>query len=569
MRRHSLTSSLRQFALGMGLATTLAVAQQAPFKNLRSALSSVTSGNLLDHIEVLASDEYEGRGPGGQGEQLTVEYLTGQFMRFGLEPGNPNGTYVQNVPMVGIQTQSEASLNLNGKIEKMTYPQDYVAWTAHPKSEVTVEDSTLVFVGYGVEAPEYRWDDFKGANLKGRTLVMLVNDPQVPHPGDPSRLDPRYFKAKEMTYYGRWTYKLEVAAQTGAAAVILVHETGPAGYPYFVVVNSWGRENFTLAGNGETKTDVPVASWISFNRAQSLFSELGYDFAELKQRALSRDFAPIPLRAKASFKLRNQVREITSQNVIARIEGSASYRRDEHILLTAHWDHIGINPKLEGDQIFNGAHDNASGVAGLLELAEAFAGLNRPLKRSLLFVATTGEEQGLLGAKYYAENPFVPMNKTIANINLDGLNPWGPTRDLVLIGYGTSSLDDMVDQAAKIQRRTVKGDPEPEKGYFYRSDHFQFAKKGVPAIFLNSGIEYLGRASSYGPRKRKEYRENDYHKVSDEIKPGWNLAGAVEDLRLLGRVMYRLGHEEPWPQWNAGGEFEKIRQESLRAQPSR
>ncbi len=563
MKRTLLHFALPSIMLSLVLPLSSAYGQQSPFKNLRAGMLSINSEDLLDHIEVLASDDYEGRGPGGIGEDLTVEYLIGQFMRFGLEPGNPNGTYTQEVPMVGIQSQTSAELSLKGTKVPLTFPQDYVAWTTRPEPQVAVSDSSLVFVGYGVQAPEYRWDDYKGANLKGKTLVMLVNDPQVPHPGDSSRLDLRYFKGSEMTYYGRWTYKLEMAAKLGAAAVILVHETGPAGYPYFVVINSWGRENFTLKTPDGNQGDVPAATWFSYDRARSMFQSLGYDFEELKQRALSRDFAPISLRAKLSLSLKNSVREITSRNVVARVEGSKSYRRDQHIVVTAHWDHIGINNKLEGDKIFNGALDNASGVAGLLELAEMFAGFNRPISRSLLFIATTGEEQGLLGAKYYAENPYVPMSKTVANINIDGLNQWGPTRDVVVIGRGASSLDTLVEQSAAIQKRIVKGDPESEKGYFYRSDHFQFAKKGVPALFLNAGIEYLGRASSYGPKKRREYRENDYHKVSDQIKPGWNLAGAVEDLRLLSRVIYRVGQEEAIPTWTPGSEFAEIRRQSL------
>lgn len=553
----------------LGVKLPGAHAQQAPFNNLRSGMDSIKSEDLLDHIELLASDDYEGRGPGGIGEDLTVDYLIGQFMRFGLEPGNPNGTYTQEVPMVGIKSQTNAELILKGKKQSLTFPQDYVAWTSRPDPTVEVKESSLIFVGYGVQAPEHRWDDYKGANLKGRTLVMLVNDPQVPHPGDPSKLDLRYFKGKEMTYYGRWTYKLEMAAKLGAEAVILVHETGPAGYPYFVVVNSWGRENFSLKSTDGNSGDVPAAAWFSYDRAQSMFATLGYDFEALKQRALSRDFAPIPLRAKVSFNFKNTVREITSKNVIAKVEGSKSHRRGQHIVVTAHWDHIGRNQKLEGDQIFNGALDNASGVAGLLELAEMFAGLNRPISRSILFLATTGEEQGLLGAKHYAENPFVPMSRTVANINIDGLNQWGPTRDVVVIGKGQSTLDTLVEQSARIQKRTVKGDPESEKGYFYRSDHFQFAKKGVPALFLNAGIEYLGRASNYGPKKRREYRENDYHKVSDEVKPDWNLAGAVEDLRLLARVIYRVGQEEATPSWQSNSEFAAIRRESLQNGPRR
>ena len=564
MKTHSRLKQVLTLGGALASVTMAGGAQEVPFKSLRYALESIHSRDLLKHVKILSDDTFEGRGPGSIGEALTVDYLTRELMRLGLEPGNPDGTYTQKVPMVGIQSTTQATLNLNGEDQALTFPQDYVAWTSRPVDEVAVKESSLVFVGYGVEAPEYRWDDYKGANLKGRTLVMLVNDPQVPHPADPSRLNLRYFKGKEMTYYGRWTYKLEMAAKMGAEAVILIHETGPAGYPYFVVVNSWGRENFSLKSPDGNAGEVPVAAWFSFERARSMIDTLGFDLNDLKQRALSPNFAPISLRAKVSFKLKNKIREIHSQNGVARVEGGKSYRRKEHIVVTAHWDHIGINEKLEGDQIFNGALDNATGVSGLLELAELFAGLNRPIGRSILFLATTAEEQGLLGAKYYAANPFVPMRQTVANINIDGLNQWGATRDIVIIGKGASSRDNLVESIARIQKRTVKGDPESEKGYCYRSDHFQFAKRGGPALFINPGIEYLGRASNYGPEKRREYRENDYHKVSDEIKDDWNLTGAVEDLRLLARVIYRLGQEESWPTWADNSEFAAIRRESLR-----
>lgn len=539
------------------------LAQPFPPENLRNAMESITSENLLNHVKILASDAYEGRGPGSRGEELTVQYLIQQFQKIGLQPGNPNGTWTQEVPLVGIQTESAAALELEGKKQTITYPQDYVAWTSRPEPEVAVTDSGLVFVGYGVQAPEYRWDDYKGADLKGRALVMLVNDPQIPHPEDLSRLDPRRFKGKEMTYYGRWTYKLEMAAQQGAATAILIHETGPAGYPYFVVVNSWGRENFTLKTPAGSDNDIPIASWFSRQRARALFEELGFDFDELKQRALRPDFVPIPLKAKVSFRLKNQTREITSKNVIAKIQGADPKRRHECLVITAHWDHLGINKNLEGDQIFNGALDNATGVAGVIELAKTFANLQPPPARSVLFLATAAEEQGLLGAKHYVENPFVPMNKTLANINIDGLNQWGATSDVVVIGYGASSLDTLVEQAAKTQNRAVKGDPEPEKGSYYRSDHFQFAKKGVPALYLRSGIEYIGQPADYGLRKSAEYRNNDYHKVSDEIKADWNLAGAVKDLQLLAQVIYQVSQKSQWPRWRPGNEFLRIRNQSL------
>lgn len=543
------------------------LAQPSPPENLRIAMEGITSENLLNHVKILASDAYEGRGPGGRGEDLTVQYLIRQFQQIGLQPGNPNGTWTQEVPLVGIQSESAAELELEGKKRAITYPQDYVAWTSRPEPEVAVTDSGLVFVGYGVQAPEYRWDDYKGADLKGRALVILVNDPQIPHPEDPSRLDPRYFKGKEMTYYGRWTYKLEMAAKQGAAAVVLIHETGPAGYPYFVVVNSWGRENFTLKTAAGSNKDVPIASWFSRQRARALFDELGFDFDELKQRALRPDFAPIPLKAKVSFRLKNQTREIASKNVIAKIQGAEQKRRDECLVITAHWDHLGVNKNLEGDQIFNGALDNATGIAGLLELAKTFVKLRPPTARSVFFLATAAEEQGLLGAEHYVENPFVPMNKTLANFNLDCLNQWGATRDVTVIGYGASSLDTFVEQAAKTQNRVVKGDPEPEKGSYYRSDHFQFAKKGVPALYLRSGIEYIGRPTDYGLRKSAEYRNNDYHKVSDEIKADWNLAGAVQDLQLLAQVIYQVSQENQWPRWRPGNEFLHIRNQSLGQTP--
>lgn len=571
--RHSPTvPALRPFSTNTAVCALLLLAclrgipllaQPSPPENLRNAMESITSENLLNHVKILASDAYEGRGPGGRGEDLTVQYLIQQFQQIGLQPGNPNGTWTQEVPLVGIQSESAAELELKDKKQTITYPQDYVAWTSRPEPEVAVKDSSLVFVGYGVQAPEYRWDDYKGANLKGRALVMLVNDPQIPHPEDSSRLDPRYFKGKEMTYYGRWTYKLEMAAKQGAATAVLIHETGPAGYPYFVVVNSWGRENFTLKIPDGTNNDVPIACWFSRQRARAMFEELGFDFDELKQRALQPDFVPIPLKAKVSLRLKNQTRELTSKNVIAKIQGAEPKRRDECLVVTAHWDHLGINKNLEGDQIFNGALDNATGIAGLLELAKTFTQLQPPPARSILFLATAAEEQGLLGAKHYVENPFVPMNKTLANINIDGLNQWGATRDVVVIGYGASSLDTLVEQAAKTQNRTVKGDPEPEKGSYYRSDHFQFAKQGVPALYLRSGIEYIGRPASYGLRKSAEYRNNDYHKVSDEIKADWNLAGAVKDLQLLSQVIYQISQNPQWPRWRPGNEFLHIRNQSL------
>ena len=564
-------SALPHFRLLIGF-TTVALgillievrAQETAPSNFTESLKSISGPDLLGHIRTLSSDQYGGRGPGSPGETLTVDYLTRAFKSLGLKPANPNGTYVQNVPMVGIQSESTASLVVKGAPVPITFPQDYVAWTAHPNPELSVTDSDLVFVGYGIQAPEYGWDDYKGLDVTGKTLVMLVNDPQIPDPQDPAQLDNRFFQGAAMTYYGRWTYKLEIAAKLGAAGVVLVHETGPAGYPYFVVINSWGRENFSLRSPDGTINEVPAASWFSEGRTRTLFSSLGLDFDELKQAALSPEFSPVPLEAQISFHFKNKIREIQSQNVLATLEGSHSTQSKDYIVVTAHWDHIGTNPKLAGDQIFNGALDNASGVAGMLELADLFAQLKPRINKSILFLATTAEEQGLLGAKFYAENPFVPMSATVANINIDGLNQWGRTKDLVIIGKGASELDQLVEQVAAKQGRTAKPDPESEKGFFYRSDHFQFAKQGVPALFMDSGVDYVNRAPGYGEEKRKEYTNNDYHKVSDEVKPDWDLSGAVEDLQLMAGVIYQISQTERWPEWNEGSEFKATRNESLK-----
>ncbi|HVY72125.1 MAG TPA: M28 family peptidase, partial [Verrucomicrobiae bacterium] len=453
--------------------------------------------DLLAPIKVLASDEFEGRAPGSKGEELTVNYLVDQFKRLGLKPGNPDGTYIQQVPMVGFKAESTASFEAGGKPMEMQFPQDYVAWSPRLEPETDVKGSEVVFVGYGVVAPEYGWDDYKGVDVRGKTILMLVNDPPVPDPANPGKLDSKVFKGSAMTYYGRWTYKYEIAAEKGAAGAIIIHETGPAGYPYFVIINSRSRENFDLPLSG--KPPVSIASWISFDQAKKLFGACGRDFDELKRSAARKDFRPVPLGAKVNFHVHNTNRDVRSRNVIAKIEGSDPKLRDEYIVYTAHWDHLGRDPKLTGDQIFNGALDNASGVACLLELARAFARPEAKPKRSILFLAVTGEEQGLLGAKYYATHPLYPLAKTLANLNMDGFNQWGRTKDLPIIGYGNSTLDDIVRIAAGLQDRVVMPEPSPEKGYFYRSDHFEFAKQGVPALFLDKDCnDFIGKPPGYG-----------------------------------------------------------------------
>jgi Zn-dependent M28 family amino/carboxypeptidase len=371
------------------------------------------------------------------------------------------------------------------------------------------------------------------------------------------------FKGRAMTYYGRWTYKYEIASEKGAAAAIIVHETGPAAYPYEVVIGSWARENFDTRKPDGNAGRVAVEGWVNIEIANKLFALGGKDFAALKKSAVRKDFKPVPLNAKASFTIKNALREIQSNNVVGRLEGSDPKLKDEYVIYSAHWDHLGKDEKLKGDQIFNGALDNASGVAALLELGEAFAKLKPAPKRSVIFLAVTAEENGLLGAKYYSENPLYPLAKTVANINMDGVNQWGRTRDIVVIGLGNSTLDDVVKDVAQQQGRTVKPDAEPEKGFFYRSDHFEFAKQGVPALYTDSGTEFIGKPEGYSQQKRDEYTEKDYHKVSDEIKADWDLAGAVEDTSLLFQVGYRVAQEEKYPEWKPGTEFKAKREAML------
>jgi len=534
-----------------------------PPVDLKPALDTITSNDILAHTKVLSSDEYEGRGPGTKGEELTVKYLTEQFQRLGLKPGNPDGTFVQKVPLVGFTGQATASFTAGAKTMTLSFPNDYVAISRRFVPESKVENSDMVFVGYGVVAPEYGWDDYKGMDVRGKTIVMLVNDPAVPDPTDPAKLDDKMFKGKAMTYYGRWTYKYEIAAEKGAAAAVIIHETGPAGYPYEVVSGSWSRENFDIQTPDKNMGRPAVESWITTDRAKELFTASGQDFDALKKAAITKDFKPVVLNAKANFDIKNTLREINSANVIGKLEGSDPTLKNEYIVYTAHWDHLGRDSNLQGDQIFNGALDNASGTAALLEIAEAFTKLSTPPKRSILFNFVTAEEKGLLGAKYYATNPLYPLNKTVANINIDGVNQWGRTRDITMVGDDNSTLIDVLRSVAATQSRVVNPDPESEKGFYYRSDHFEFAKEGVPALYTDSGVDYIGKDANYSKQKRDEYTEKDYHKPSDEIKPDWDLTGAIEDAQLLTMIGYSVAQDEKYPEWKAGSEFKAKRDEMM------
>ena len=482
------------------------------------------------------------------------------------------------MPLVGFQvTESRGSLQFQGKTVDFKSSDDWVAVSRYfyqPgienqkatrwSTDNAVGNSEVVFVGYGVVAPEYGWDDYKDVDVKGKTVVMLINDPPVPDPNDLSRLDPAMFQGKGMTYYGRWTYKYEIASQKGAAACLIIHEPIPAAYPYSVVVGSWGRENFDLFREDGNKDRVTLEAWLSLAKAQEIFQASGQNFDALKGAAARKDFRPVSLGARADFKIRSDLRKVISKNVLARLEGSDPILNAETVVYTAHWDHLGIDPNLKGDQIFNGAADNASGTSALIEIARGYSKLKTPPKRSILFLAITAEEKGLLGAKYYAENPLYPLSKTLANINMDVINLWGKTNDIVSVGLGNTTLDDLLTEAAKGQGRTIGGDPEPEKGSFYRSDHFEFAKQGVPALNAKAGIDYVGKPAGYGQAKRDEYTQKDYHKVTDELKPGWDLAGAEQDMQLLMEIGYHVAQGDRFPEWKPGTEFKAKREASLK-----
>src|SRR5438105_5032309 len=418
----------RFVALFLTAATSLFADELA--LRLEPALEAITPDGMLAHIKVLASDEFEGRAPGTKGEELSVKYITDQFKQIGLKPGNPDGTYTQEVPLAGIKSEPQMLFVAGDKTVDLKNQDDFVASSARLQPEIKIDNSDVVFVGYGVVAPEYGWDDYKGVDVRGKTLLMLIGDPPVPDPKDPSKLDEQMFKGKAMTYYGRWTYKYEIAAKKGAAAAIIVHESEPAAYPWQVVRSSWAKENFELDNPNKNMDAVEARSWITRDVARKLFADCGQDFDALKKSAVTKGFRPVTLKATATIEIKQQIRSFKSHNVIGKLEGDDPKLRDEYIIYTAHCDHPRRHPELQGDQIFNGAIDNASGVASVIQLAAAFNKLNPPPKRSVLFMATTAEEAGLLGAKFYAEHPLYPMEKTLADINIDGINPWGKTQDL-------------------------------------------------------------------------------------------------------------------------------------------
>ncbi len=510
------------------------------------AVSTITPAHLLAHIKVLSSDEFAGRGPGTPGEEKTVAYLIAQCKKLGLKPGNPDGTYIQKVTLWGLRSTGTMTISMDGKDVPLTPRQDYILSSQNPKPVIDVAQSPMVFVGYGVVAPKFQWDDYKGIDVKGKTVVILSGDPPVPDPNDPTKLDEKMFLGKALSVYGRPASKYEIAYAKGAAAVITLF-TPRAGVTTLArSAQMAGREVMILRDANATKR-VEAQGSLSMEKAKEIFAASGLELASAMTDAVKSGFQPVELKATVTMHVANDLRQVDSDNVIARIDGSDPVLKNEYVVYTGHWDHLGQ----DGDRIYHGASDNAAGTAGVLELARAFTKIKPAPRRTVLFMWPTAEEKGLLGAKYYVQHPLYPLSATAANINLDYFSNWGwgRTKDISIVGIGNSTLDDYVQDAAHRQGRVVTGDTAPEQGFYFRSDHLEFANGNVPSLETSPGIDFVGKPSEFGAQMRTEYIQNDYHKVSDQIKPGWDLTGAVEDLQVLLEVGYRVAQDDGHPSW--------------------
>jgi Zn-dependent M28 family amino/carboxypeptidase len=515
---------------------------------------AISAAEYERHIVTLASDEFEGRKPGTAGERKTVDYLVAEFKKLGLQPGN-RGAWTQEVPIVEITAGTDAELKLGDAA--LAYGKDMVIWTKRVAPEVTLADSPLVFVGHGVVAPEAGWNDYAGIDMRGKTAVILINDPGF------ATGDEKLFRGRAMTYYGRWTYKFEEAARQGATAAIIIHDDEPAAYPWDTVQNSWMGPQLDTASPDGNAARLAIEGWVTRAAGDALLQTNGLSYADLVKAASRPGFKPIELRQRASGSLRNAIRRASSSNVLAMIPGSK--RPDEVVVYMAHWDHLGRSLGRSGDNIFNGALDNASGTAGLLAIAKAFAESPRRPERSVVFLGLTLEESGLLGSAYYASNPVFPLRKTVAALNMDAMSWGGPTRDVSVIGFGASELEEYLAVAAKTQDRVLRMEPTPEKGFFYRSDHFNFAKVGVPALYFKMGVEDREKGVEWARARQAEYTLRDYHKPSDEWRPGTDLRGSLEDLALLHAVGARLAREKRFPNWYPSSEFRSARDRTFAA----
>jgi Zn-dependent M28 family amino/carboxypeptidase len=524
--------------------------------SFESARSTISESDLVEDIKVLASDDFEGRFPGTPGGKKTEQFLEAEFSALGLEPGDGT-SYFQEVPLIEITADPTADLVVSdaGKIRTFNYGDEFVGGTVRVVESVSVDQSDLVFVGYGIVAPEYDWNDYEGVDMRGKTAIMLVNDPGY------ATQDADLFGGNTMTYYGRWTYKFEEAARQGAEGAIIIHETGAAGYGWNVVENGWSGSQSHMETTDNNLSRCAVEGWIQQDVARTLFQMSGKSYDDLVALASTREFGAVPLGLSASVSIENTIRRSAGNNVLALLRGSE--RADEVIVYTAHWDHLGRDESIEGDQIYNGARDNAMGTAALIELAEAFRELGAPPARSILFLAVTSEEQGLLGSAFYAANPVFPLSKTVAGVNIDAAGIWGRTRDITVVGLGNSELDQYVERVASKQGRVVKPESEPEKGFYFRSDQFSFAKVGVPSLYIDNGNDSVEHGAEWGQEQSDLWTANNYHQPSDEYEETWDLSGFVEDLQVVFEVGYELAGESRFPEWSEQSPFRAIREADM------
>ena len=525
-------------------------------KQQSAARSAITDAQLRSHIKYLADDLLEGRAPGSQGDQLAQKYIQTQLQGLGMKPAGPGGSWFQNVPLVGVKTNPPETItfefkNTNLKLENLT---DYVVTSGKPEPSAGIKNAEIVFVGYGIQAPEFQWDDYKDVDLTGKVLLMMNNDPSS---------DPDLFGGNRRMYYGRWDYKYLMAARKGAVGAIIIHTDQSAGYPFQVVQTSWSGEEFELADNSDPKMEM--RGWLTETAAKRLVDLTGFGLDELRERAEKRDFQPIPLGSRVTIDLTCEIRKKQTSNILAKLPGSDPRLSKEYLIYMAHHDHIGVaeTRNQDGDNIYNGAVDNASGVAAFLAIARAHAALRKPNKRSILFASVGAEEQGLLGSKFFAQNPTIAPGNMAAVINMDGINFFGPTHDVNFIGYGKSSLDQIVGRTAQYQNRIVTPDQFPDKGFYYRSDQFSLAKIGVPGIYLHAGIRVIGKPDDWGKQQMEKWTQNHYHQPSDEYSEQWDLRGGIADTQLLFYSGLQIANSNDLPQWKKGDEFQAARTDAL------
>ena len=517
----------------------------AATSNFDSVYNSISDADIREPLKVLASDEFEGRLPTTEGEKKTIDFLVSEFKKAGLKPGNGD-SFLQKVELMEITADADMTMTIGDNT--FAYKKDMVASSKREQNTVSLENSELVFVGYGVNAPEYNWNDYEGLDVEGKTVVILINDPGFENPKGGK------FQGTTMTYYGRWSYKYEEASRQGAAGAIIVHETAPASYGWSVVANSWSGPQYGLVSKDKGASRVAVEGWLTLDAAKKVFSDAGLNFDEEKANAMKGPYNKA-MDIAASVTVKNTFKKSESNNVIATLEGSEM--PDEHVIYTAHWDHLGKDESKEGDQIYNGAHDNATGTAAILAMAKAYGELTPAPKRSISFLVVTAEEQGLLGSKYYASNPVIPIENTVANINMDAMNVLGKTKNVAVVGMGKSEMEDYLKSAASKQGRTLTQEDRPEAGYYYRSDHFSFAKQGVPALYAEGGNEPADEETAKYRKRMNVIVTGCYHQVCDEYRDDWDLSGIVQDTQMLFDVGVNVSNAKAWPKWNETSEFQR------------